>query len=156
MSIEEQFTFIEVSNTKEVAKLSAKIVFNKIKENPRIVLGLATGNTMIPFYKELVKYYQKGLISFSKVITFNLDEYYPINPEDKSSFRSFMNKNLFERIDIKQQNINFLNGNVKDFKKECRRYERKIKKVGGIDLQILELKIPDIFITRRTILLIRE
>lgn len=141
MSIEEQFTFLEVSKAKEVAKLAAKIVANNIKKNKGIVLGLATGNTMVEFYKELVKYYKKGFISFSKVKTFNLDEYYPINSEDKSSFRSFMNKHLFDKVNIKEKNINFLNGDVKDFKKECERYENKIKKVGGIDLQILGIGV---------------
>ncbi|PIN94450.1 glucosamine-6-phosphate deaminase [Candidatus Pacearchaeota archaeon CG10_big_fil_rev_8_21_14_0_10_30_48] len=141
MSVEEQFTFLEVTKAEEVAKLAAKIVANNIKENPKIVLGLATGNTMISFYRELVKYYKKGFISFSRVKTFNLDEYYGLDSKSKTSFRNFMNKNLFDKVDIKEKNINFLDGDVKNFEKECKRYENKIKEVGGINLQILGIGV---------------
>jgi len=124
-------------NKKEVAIEFSRIVANEIKRKPNLVLGLATGRTVIPLYKELVKLYKKDKIDFSKVRTFNLDEYVNLPVSDKGSFRKFMEKYLFSKINLKKENIHFLDGNVKIFKKEAQRYENEIKKVGGIDLQVL-------------------
>jgi len=117
----------------EIAKYAAKIIKNQIEAKPNTILGLATGNTMLPLYKELIKL----KINFKKVKTFNLDEYCGLKPKNKTSFRYFMEKNLFKHVNIKKSNINFLRGDKKDYKKECSNYERKIKSLGGIDLQIL-------------------
>lgn len=124
-------------NKKEAAHEAAKIVVAELQKNARLVLGLATGKTMIPFYKELVSQSKKQKISFSQVTTFNLDEYVGISSENKKSFRYFMEKNFFSKVDLQKSNINFLNGMSKNFSHECARYELALARSGGIDLQIL-------------------
>lgn len=121
----------------ECVNIAADIIEKAILNKPNIVLGLATGNTVIPLYKELVKRYKKGKIDFKKVTTFNLDSYVKLDKKSKSSFANFMQTHLFSKINIKKKNIHFLDGNSKDLYKECREYEKKIGKAGGIDLQIL-------------------
>ena len=128
---------IRKKNKKKVAEEAAKIVLQEIKKKQNLVLGLATGRTMIPFYNALVKLKKNEKISFTNVRTFNLDEYVGLGEKDKKSFRHFMEEYFFSKVDLKKENINFLDGKTKNFKKECLRYENKIKKSGGIDLQIL-------------------
>jgi len=135
------FKFLVVKSEKDVAKEAAKLLCENIKKKPNLVLGLATGETMKPFYKELVKHYKKHHFDFSKVKTFNLDEYYPINNNSKNSFKHFMEKNLFQYVNIKKKNINFLSGENKNYKKQCAEYENKIKSSGGIDIQILGIGV---------------
>ena len=133
---------IIVKKEEDVGKKAAFFVKKEVSgrnKGRKTVLGLATGKTMIPFYAELVKMYKHKKISLSKVVSFNLDEYYPLSAEDKRSFRYFMDKRLFSKVDFNEGNINFLNGEAKNWKKECKKYERKIKKVGGIGLMILGL-----------------
>ena len=98
------------------------------------ILGLPTGSTPIGTYKELVKLYKKGQVSFKNVVTFNMDEYVQIPEDHPESYHSFMWNNFFSHIDIKKENVNILNGNAKDLEAECARYEEKIKSYGGIDL----------------------
>ncbi len=125
---------------REAAALrAALLVQREIEKKPSLVLGLATGKTMIPLYRELVLLYKKKKISFKKVRTFNLDEYYGLSSENKNSHRYFMEKYFFNLVDIPVENINFLNGTTKDWCLECARYESAIKKAGGIDLLILGL-----------------
>jgi len=124
---------------KEVAKEVADIICNQIKKKKSSVLGLSTGNTMIPLYKELVKRFKNKKVSFSKVKTFNLDEYVGLGNQDKESLWNFMDKHFFSKVDIIKENANFLNGKARNLKKECQRYENLIKKSNGIDLQILGL-----------------
>ena len=125
------------NSRKEVVKEGASLVVSKIKEKKNLILGLATGETMAGFYKELISSYKNGKVSFSKVRTFNLDEYVGLSSSNRSSCKYFMYKNFFSKVDISKENIGFLLGDAGDLKKECLRYEREIKKVGGIDLQIL-------------------
>ena len=103
------------------------------------VLGLATGSTPISLYKELVRMHREEGLSFKNVISFNLDEYYPLEREAMQSYWTFMHTNLFNYIDIDPANINLPNGEWKqeDIKKYCAEYEAKIEAAGGIDLQIL-------------------
>ena len=103
-------------------------------EGKPFVLGLPTGSTPIGTYKELVKLYKKGEVSFKNVVTFNMDEYVRIPEDHPESYHSFMWNNFFSHIDIKKENVNILNGNAKDLAAECARYEEKIKSYGGIDL----------------------
>lgn len=98
------------------------------------VLGLPTGSSPIPTYKELIRRHQNGEISFKNVITFNMDEYVGIPEDHKESYHSFMYDNLFNHIDIPRKNINILNGNAVNLEKECEEYERRISDCGGIDL----------------------
>ena len=108
-------------------------------ENKKCVLGLATGSTPITMYKELVRLHKEENLSFHNVITFNLDEYYPLQRDAVQSYWSFMHRNLFDHIDIKPENIHLPDGgwNQADIKKYCLAYESSIDAEGGIDLQIL-------------------
>ena len=106
-------------------------------QKPNSVLGLATGSTPLKPYSQMIELYKKGVVDFSKVTTFNLDEYVNLDVNDKNSYHSFMHENLFDHINIPEENINFLDGNAEDPEEECRRYEEKIKAAGGIDIQLL-------------------
>lgn len=106
---------------------------NPTKEKP-FVLGLATGGTYLPVYKEVVELYKQGKVSFENVITFNMDEYVGIKEDHPESYYSFMWNNLFSHVNIKKENAHILNGNAPDLEKECCAYEESIKKAGGIDL----------------------
>src|SRR3989344_2137197 len=123
-------------NKKEGANKAALLVAEQIKKKNNLVLGLATGQTMIPFYKELVKINKK--IDFLKVKTFNVDEWCDVDHNNKNSLKYFMNKYFFSKLNISRENINFLNGKSKNIKKECERYE---KEINEIDLQILGIGI---------------
>lgn len=109
----------------------------QVLQKPDSVLGLATGSTPLKPYGQMIDLYKKGVVDFSKVTTFNLDEYVNLDVNDKNSYHSFMHENLFDHINIPEESINFLNGNANDLEKECEDYENKIKKAGGIDIQLL-------------------
>lgn len=109
----------------------------QVLQKPDSVLGLATGSTPLKPYKHMIELFNKGTVDFSKVTTFNLDEYCKLDVNDKNSYHNFMYENLFDHINIPNENINFLDGNAEDMEKECRDYERKIKAAGGIDIQLL-------------------
>ena len=98
------------------------------------VLGLATGSTPIETYAELIRMYKAGELSFRNVITFNMDEYVGLPVEHPESYHSFMDKYLFNHIDIPRKNIHLLDGNAPDLKAECEAYEAAIVAAGGIDL----------------------
>ena len=85
----------------------------------------------------MIELYNQGSVDFSKVTTFNLDEYCKLDINDRNSYHSFMHENLFNHINIPEENINFLDGNAEDMEIECREYENKIKNAGGIDIQLL-------------------
>ncbi|MEG0948603.1 MAG: glucosamine-6-phosphate deaminase, partial [Bacteroidales bacterium] len=122
-----------------ISRWSANYVASKINqfaptaERP-FVLGLPTGSSPLGMYKELIKLYQAGKVSFKNVITFNMDEYVGLPKEHPESYHSFMWNNFFSHIDINAENVNILNGNAENPEAECERYEDKIKAVGGIDL----------------------
>ncbi len=98
------------------------------------ILGLPTGSSPIGTYKELVKLYKEGKISFKNVVTFNMDEYVGIAEDHPQSYHYFMWDNLFDHVDIPKENVNILNGNAVDLEEECSLFEEKIKIYGGIDL----------------------
>ena len=104
------------------------------KESKPFVLGLPTGSSPLGMYKELVRLYQSGVVSFRNVVTFNMDEYVGLPEEHPESYHSFMWNNFFSHIDIRKDNVNILNGNANDLQAECARYEEKIRYYGGIDL----------------------
>ncbi len=116
---------IVLKSKKQVSVEAVKIVSNLVKKKPDVVLGLATGKTMLPFYKILTK----QNLDFSKIKTFNLDEYLGLKKTNKKSFHYFMNKYFFNKINISKKNIHFPTSNFK-------KYEKEIKK-SKIDLQIL-------------------
>lgn len=111
-----------------------KINTHQEKNTMPFVLGLPTGSSPLGAYRELIKLYEKGKVSFKNVITFNMDEYVSLPESHPESYHSFMYKNFFNHIDIPKENINILNGNSQDLCEECSHYEDKIKKAGGIDL----------------------
>jgi glucosamine-6-phosphate deaminase len=126
-------------NQDEIGEWTASYIIGKIKKaNPTskkpFILGLPTGSSPIPVYKELIKRNKAGDISFQNVITFNMDEYVGLDENHTESYHYFMFDNLFNHIDIPKENINILNGNAEDLEKECTDYEKKIQAVGGIDL----------------------
>ena len=98
------------------------------------VIGLPTGSTPLSTYKELIRYYKEGKVSFENVVTFNMDEYVGIPETDVNSYHSFMWTNFFSKVNIKKENVNILDGNAKDLEAECERYENKIASYGGIKL----------------------
>ncbi len=122
-----------------VAKEIIDLVLHRQKEGKKVVLGLATGSTPIKVYDYLVKAHKEKGVSFSNVITFNLDEYFPMDGSSIHSYKRFMKEHLFEHIDIPEQQIHLPNGqiNKEDLKKYSQNYEQKIKEAGGIDIQIL-------------------
>lgn len=122
---------------KEMSKKAAEMVAEEINKKPTSVLGLATGSTVEKMYSYLSEMNRRGNCDFKKITTFNLDEYYPIDNSNEQSYHYFMDKHLFSKININKKNIYILNGEAKDSKEECRRFEEKITKSGGIDLQIL-------------------
>jgi glucosamine-6-phosphate deaminase len=129
---------IQIYNNAEEIGIAASQLYEKLlTSKPNAVLGLATGATPVPTYKNLIKLYNEGKISFKEVITFNLDEYCNLDKHDKNSYYTFMHENLFSKIDIKEENVNFLDGNATDCDAESKRYAQAIKAVGGIDLQLL-------------------
>ncbi len=129
--------FIICNNYGEMSSEAAKIIENQLKEKENSILGLATGSTPIGLYKELINKYKAGNISFEKVKTFNLDEYYPISKTNDQSYYYFMNDNLFSHVDIKRENTDIPNGEAEDAIKECEDYEKRIASTDGIDIQIL-------------------
>lgn len=128
---------IVCENYEEMSKRAADIVASKMILKPDAILGLATGSTPIGMYNELVRMNEEKVIDFSKITTFNLDEYYPISPENDQSYRYFMNKNLFSRVNIDPMATHVPRGNVDDPEAECRAYEAAIDAAGVIDLQVL-------------------
>jgi glucosamine-6-phosphate deaminase len=122
-----------------VARLIADFIRDKQKKKEKCVLGLATGSTPKTLYAELVKIHREEKLSFKNVVTFNLDEYYPIANNALQSYNRFMKTHLFDLVDINPKNIHIPNGEIKkeDIKEHCRHYEKMIEDAGGIDLQIL-------------------
>lgn len=122
-----------------IAKSIALAIRQKQQEGENIVLGLATGSSPIGVYKELVRMHREENLSFSNVITFNLDEYYPIEPTAQQSYVRFMHEYLFDHIDIKPKNIHIPDGTIEmeEVEKYCEEYEKMIDIVGGIDIQLL-------------------
>jgi len=123
----------------KVAKRIAELIKNKQKNNENAILGLATGVTPLRVYAELIRLHREEGLSFHNVITFNLDEYYPMQPTSVQSYVHFMNENLFNHINIDKNNIHIPNGALKEEQIQafCLEYEQKINKLGGLDLQIL-------------------
>ncbi len=127
------------SGSKAVAREIADLIKYKQTKKQKCILGLATGSSPITVYEELVNIHKKEKLSFKNVITFNLDEYYPISSENTESYYKFMHEHLFNHVDINKENINIPKGDLKknEIEKFCKSYESKIEKLGGIDFQLL-------------------
>ncbi len=127
------------NNYIEMSRYAAQIIAKQIKVRPSAVLGLATGSTPVGTYHELIKMNRAGKLDFSKITTFNLDEYYRIEKHNPQSYHYFMHKHLFSHININSGSIHIPDGDVDCADEECRRYDCMIEQAGGIDLQILGL-----------------
>ncbi|WP_299213399.1 glucosamine-6-phosphate deaminase [uncultured Aquimarina sp.] len=125
--------------SKLVAVEISDLIKQKQKEGKPCILGLATGSSPIKVYEELVTMYRLGELSFNNVITFNLDEYYPMDTDNQQSYHHFMHQHLFDHVDINPENINIPSGNIntEEIDQYCIDYEMKIKKLGGLDFQLL-------------------
>lgn len=124
-------------NYEDLSKQAAEIIKQAIQEKLNLVLGLATGSTPIGLYQKLIQMYKENVLDFSKIITFNLDEYLGLPANHSQSYHYYMKKNFFDNINIDSKNIHIPDGETRDVKALCRDYEQDIQNVGGIDLQIL-------------------
>ncbi|PWM65676.1 MAG: glucosamine-6-phosphate deaminase [Clostridiales bacterium] len=117
----------------------AELIASQLLLKPDSVLGLATGSTPLGAYEHLVRLYNAGKVDFSKCVTFNLDEYYPISPDNPQSYHYYMRKNLFDYVNVPEKNIHIPDGSCGNPEEECRRYDELVEQYGGIDLQLLGL-----------------
>ncbi|MDS0528076.1 glucosamine-6-phosphate deaminase [Clostridium sp. SHJSY1] len=124
-------------NYDAMSKMAAQMIVSQITLNPNSILGLATGGTAVGMYENLVEMHKKGLVDFSQVKSFNLDEYYRLDPSNNQSYRYFMDTNLFNHVNIKKENTKVPNGMADDIEQECINYDESIKSSGGIDIQVL-------------------
>lgn len=130
---------IVCENYDEMSKEGAKIIAALLKEKPDCILGLATGSTPVGMYKELAEMNKAGEITFKNVTSYNLDEYYPLAPDHDQSYRYFMNKNLFNNVDIDIAKTHVPDGLAEDPAAMGAAYDAEIEAAGGIDLQVLGL-----------------
>ena len=124
-------------NAAQVGKAAATLMAAQVIRKPDSVIGLATGSTPIPTYQELINLCKGGVLDFSRVKSFNLDEYCNLPVGHECSYHSFMKENLFDHINIEAENTHVPDGNAKNPQEECARYDMAINRAGGIDVQIL-------------------
>ncbi|HEY2841746.1 MAG TPA: glucosamine-6-phosphate deaminase [Pirellulales bacterium] len=120
-----------------VSQVGAKVVAALVRRKPTCVLGLATGGTPLGMYAELIRLHREEGLDFSRVVSFNLDEYVGLGPTHPQSYRYFMQQNLFDQINIDPRNTHVPDGRALDFESYCEQYEKMIRDEGGIDLQVL-------------------
>lgn len=150
--------FITTDTYEKMSRQAANIISAQVIIKPDSVLGLATGSTPIGIYKQLIDWYNKGDIDFSKVTSINLDEYVGLDESNDQSYRYFMNNNLFKHININLENTFVPNGCAEDLEAESKAYDQRIKEYGGIDLQLLGIGLdghigfnePDEFFVKDT------
>jgi glucosamine-6-phosphate deaminase len=128
---------IEVKNYEHMCEQAASYISDKVRANPNITLGLATGGTPLGTYKKLIEDYKHGKTSYKQVVSFNLDEYIGLTGQSPNSYRYYMNDNFFDHIDIDQDNTFVPNGIATDLDQECKNYEEQIQAKGEIELQLL-------------------
>jgi glucosamine-6-phosphate deaminase len=124
-------------NADAAADLVAQVIARALRSNPRLVMGLATGNTMESVYARLVQLHRKEGLDFSACSTFNLDEYVGLPSDHGNSYRHYMNRHLFSQVNIHLENTHLPDGMASDLVAECAKYEQLIAEHGGIDLQLL-------------------
>ena len=131
---------MKIYSTKDYDAMSRKaadILASHVILKPDCVLGLATGSTPIGMYKQLIEWYNQGVLDFSQVHTVNLDEYRGLAPTHDQSYRYFMQHNLFDHVNVKPENTNVPDGLAADPEAECARYDQVIDSLGGTDVQVL-------------------
>lgn len=130
---------IKAKDYNDMSRKAANIISAQIIMKPDCVLGLATGSTPIGTYKQLIEWYKKGDLDFSQVKSVNLDEYRGLPRDNDQSYYYFMHDNLFNHVNIKEENTNVPNGMNMDAEAECKRYDALVKELGGADIQLLGL-----------------
>lgn len=128
---------IAAKNYEDLSRKAANIIAAQVISKPNCVLGLATGSSPLGAYKELVRMYQNGDLDFSAVHTVNLDEYRGLTRDNDQSYYYFMHHNLFQHINVSEENTDIPNGSNPDAQAECARYDAHIVSLGGVDLQLL-------------------
>ncbi len=136
-----EYTWVEAADYDEMSSLAADLFERQLILKPDSVLGLATGATPIGFYEKLVERHAQGRISFANAQTFNLDEYTGLDLTHSTSFHSYMEKHLFNKVDLPVFNRHMPDGMAVDLKEECLRYDRLIRENGGIDIQLLGIGV---------------
>ena len=129
--------FLAVENYEKMSRDAANVISAQVIMKPNSVLGLATGSSPLGTYKQLIEWYEKGDVDFSKVTSVNLDEYVGLDGSNEQSYRYFMDNNFFNHINIKKENTFVPNGCADDLAAEGENYDKRIKELGGIDLQLL-------------------
>ena len=129
--------YVEVETYKEMSRKAANIISAQIITKHNSVLGLATGSTPLGIYNQLIEWYNKGDLDFGDVISVNLDEYLGLAGDHPQSYRYYMDNNLFSQVNIDIKNTFVPNGKTQDIDAECAAYDKRIKDLGGIDLQLL-------------------
>ncbi len=125
-------------DSEEISRQAAQLVAGAVRKKPELVLGLATGSTMVGVYKHLVELHKQGSLDLSRVVAFNLDEYLGIPATHSQSFHYFMREHFFSHVNVDPRNIHIPDGTIPGhYDQYCAAYEEDIRKAGGIDLQIL-------------------
>jgi len=132
---------IVVENYEEMSKKAAVMIASQIILKPNSVLGLATGDTPLGMYKELIDMYHKKQIDFSEAKSFNLDEYYGLEKNNSQSYHHYMMENFFSHINIDKEKINIPDGKAENIQEECKSYDKKISDAGDIDIQVLGIGV---------------
>jgi glucosamine-6-phosphate deaminase len=123
---------------RSLSRDAASIVAHAISTHSHVTLGLATGSTPMGLYRELVRLHREERLDFSRVVTFNLDEYLGLPPEHPQSYHTYMARHLFDHVNVRPEHIHIPDGSIRDsYDEYCKSYERDIDEAGGIDLQIL-------------------
>ena len=128
-----------VQAARHVALMIESLIRQNNSAGRPTVLGLPTGSTPVGLYRELIRLHREAGLDFSRVITFNLDEYFPMHPEDPQSYRRWMQETFFDHVNVPPQNVHIPDGTIaaEDAEDYCARYEQQIRRAGGIDLQVL-------------------
>ncbi len=124
-------------NAAQVGQAAAMLIAAQLIQKPDSVLGLATGSSPIPTYRQLIAWHKDGVIDFSKAVTFNLDEYVGIAKDHPASYHAFMETELFSKVNIAKKNIHIPDGSAQNLQRECSDYDTAISRAGGIDVQLL-------------------
>lgn len=119
------------------SRVAARLIARRVGEKPDAVLGMATGSTPLSLYRELIRIHREEGLDFSRVTTFNLDEYIGLPPDHPQSYHQYMQENVFAHLNIPEEQIHLPDGMTRDVPGFCAEYEERIRKAGGIDVQIL-------------------
>lgn len=120
-----------------MSRKAGELVGAVLAANPQAVMGLATGSSPVGLYRELIRMNREGKLDFSKIRSYNLDEYYPIQPDNPQSYHYFMAQNLFDHINIPKENVHVPDGRGGSVEEACRQYEAELDAIGGVDIQVL-------------------